>query len=261
MKQNKLGSTDILVSELALGTVKFGRNSQVKYPHPFDLPSMKQLSSLLDLAAELGINTIDTAPAYGHSEQRLGQLLAGKRDQWVIIGKAGESFSNGQSQYDFTRSHIINSVKKSLQQLQTNYLDVLLIHSNGKDTNIIEQYEVFTTLADLKQQGHIRAFGMSTKSVAGGLLTVQQADVVMLSYHPEYTDEHTVIQAAHQQKKGVLIKKPLASGHAAQAPDVRQDPVKRNFDFILKQPAVSSIVVGTINPDHLKHNVAAIPKR
>ena len=94
MKLRPLGSTGINVSPLGLGTVKLGRNQQVKYPQGFDIPDDAQVSELLALAWELGINFIDTAPAYGTSEQRLGQLLP-RADDWVIMTKVGEIFENG----------------------------------------------------------------------------------------------------------------------------------------------------------------------
>ena len=89
MDKINLGNTGINVSRLGLGTVKFGRNKGVKYPKGFELPSDKECAALLELSQELGINMLDTAPAYGTSEERLGKVLTGQRDRWVIVGKAG----------------------------------------------------------------------------------------------------------------------------------------------------------------------------
>ena len=101
MKKMLLGNTDIVISRIGLGTVKFGRNQQVHYPQGFDLPTDKAILDLLSLARDLGINLLDTAPAYGSSEERLGKLLKGQRDQWVLATKAGEEFIDGASHYDF----------------------------------------------------------------------------------------------------------------------------------------------------------------
>src|SRR3990167_585300 len=97
MKLKPLGSTDIFVSPIGLGTVKFGRNQGVKYPAHFTLPSDKEITTLLHLCLELGINLLDTAPAYGTSEERIGKCLPTSRKDWVIITKAGETFENGNS--------------------------------------------------------------------------------------------------------------------------------------------------------------------
>lgn len=245
MEYRQLGSTGIQVSVLGLGTVKFGRNQGVKYPHAFDLPSDQEIISLLNLAKELGINLLDTAPAYGSSEERLGKLLK-QREQWILVSKAGEEFINGESYFDFSEKAITASVQRSLKRLRTDYLDVVLLHSNGEDAAIIQQGGL-ATLADLKRQGLIRAFGMSSKTVAGGLQSLQHADLAMVAYNPDYTDEQAVLDFAEQQQKGILVKKGLLSGHA-------QNP-KQAVQFILKQPAVSSLIVGTLNPQHLRDNV------
>ena len=129
MEKRQLGQTGIEVSLLGLGTVKFGRNEQVKYPEGFEIPDEAFLADLLDLARSLGINMLDTAPSYGVSEERLGRLLEGQRQDWVIVGKVGEEFENGQSSYHFTPDHFKRSLERSLKRLDTNFLDVLLIHS------------------------------------------------------------------------------------------------------------------------------------
>ncbi|HEX4046114.1 MAG TPA: aldo/keto reductase [Gammaproteobacteria bacterium] len=261
MQQRYLCNTQIAVSRLGLGTVKFGRNQGVKYPEAFALPSDQDLLRLLDSAAAWGINLLDTAPAYGNSEERLGKLLQGKRQQWVIATKAGEEFINGESHFDFSPVALQHSVEHSLLRLHTDYLDVVLIHSNGEDERLIEQEGVFDTLARLKKDGKIRVFGMSTKTVAGGLRTVEEADVVMVTYNPFCRDDQAVIAAAHQQGKGVLVKKALASGHLEQfrvSGQAGHDAVKTALQFVLAEAGVSSLVLGTINVEHLREAVEVV---
>ena len=96
-----LGKTGLQVSALGLGTVKLGRDQGVKYPATYTLPDDRSAARLLDTARELGINLLDTAPAYGSSEQRLGRLLAGQRRHWLLCSKVGEEFVDGQSRFDF----------------------------------------------------------------------------------------------------------------------------------------------------------------
>ena len=74
MVQRPLGSSGLIVGPIGLGTTKLGRNTDVKYPLPFELPSTREVEELLEAALELGVNLIDTAPAYGESELRLGRL-------------------------------------------------------------------------------------------------------------------------------------------------------------------------------------------
>ena len=167
MELRKLGATGIEVSPLGLGTVKIGRDQQVKYPAGFVIPDDDKVRELLALAWDLGINVLDTAPAYGNSEERLGKLLPNKND-WVIVGKVGEFFENGQSRFDFSARATRETLQRSLQRLGRDYIDVVLVHSDGDDMRIIEQEEVCETLQQLKREGLVRAVGMSTKTVEGG---------------------------------------------------------------------------------------------
>jgi aryl-alcohol dehydrogenase-like predicted oxidoreductase len=246
MMQKRLGNTDISVSRIGLGTVKFGRNQGVRYPTHFELPTDKEILELLSCAQSLGINLLDTAPAYGTSEERLGKLLQHTRDDWILSTKVGEEFIDGKSSFDFSPAAIKKSIERSLQRLQTDYLDIVLVHSNGDDKKIIEQDHVFATLAELKKSGTIRAFGMSTKTIEGGMLAVEQSDVVMVTYNMEHTEEQPVIAHAHQLNKGVFIKKALASGHLTD--------VQTAMQFIFREPGVTSVIVGTLNQAHLVQN-------
>ncbi len=253
MELRNLGHTGIRVSPLGLGTVKFGRNEEVKYPRAFQLPDDGQIRSLLELAADLGINLLDTAPAYGSSMERLGKLLPGPRERWVIVSKVGEFFDHGRSRFDFGFDTTVRTVEQNLRTLDTDYLDAVLIHSDGNDLRILEQEPVLDALRRLKERGLIRAHGMSGKTVEGGLRSVAETDVVMTTCNPAYRDEIPVLQAAAKQGKGVLIKKGLQSGHIS-----GPEGVHEAMDFIFSQPGVSGLIVGTIEPQHLRANVAAL---
>ena len=249
-----LGSTGLSVSPLGLGTVKLGRDQGVKYPNGFTIPDDQQALQLLGLARELGINLLDTAPAYGSSEQRLGPLLRGQRQDWVIVSKVGEEFDNGLSHFDFSAAHTRRSVERSLKRLETDYIDLVLVHSNGDDLSILRDESVYQTLAELKQAGLIRGFGFSGKTVEGGLLALERGDCAMVTYNLGEQQERPILDYAASHAKGVLIKKALASGHVCL--DNGVDPVRASFELIFGHPGVGSAIVGTINPLHLAHNVA-----
>ena len=251
----ELGTTGIQVSPLGLGTVKIGRDQQVKYPTDFKIPEDNAVRELFDLAWELGINTLDTAPAYGNSEERLGKLLPNKND-WVIVGKVGEIFENGESSFDFSADYTRMSVERSLKRLGRDVIDMVLVHSHGDDMAIIHNEAVCDTLLELKHEGKIAAVGMSTKTVEGGTWCVENMDVVMATYNPVYTDERAVLQRAAELNKGVLIKKGLNSGHADSA--AGGGGVEAALRFVFNQQQVHSVVVGTINPKHLRENVATV---
>jgi aryl-alcohol dehydrogenase-like predicted oxidoreductase len=251
-----IADTGLLVSPIGLGTVKLGRDQGVKYPNGFTIPNDQQALSLINLARELGINLIDTAPAYGNSEERLGNLLKGQRQDWVICSKVGEEYIDGQSSFHFDEASVKASIDRSLKRLHTDYIDMVLVHSDGNDVDIIEQYGILEVLNTIKQQGKIRATGMSTKTVAGGILAAQQSDCVMATYNLNYTDEKPVLDYCAEHNKAVLIKKALASGHLCLEPG--EDPVKKSFEHIFQQPGVASAIVGTINEAHLRENLNSL---
>lgn len=248
-----LGRTGIDVSVLGLGTVKLGRNQGVKYPQDFAIPDDAAVRELLAHAADLGINLIDTAPAYGSSEERLGQLLPGPRERWVLCTKVGEEFAAGVSRHDFSPAAVRESVERSLRRLRTHWLDLVLIHSDGNDLDIIEHSGALEALGELQREGKLRAFGMSTKALAGGLRAAECCDLLMVTWNLADESQLPVIDRCHQLGTGVLIKKALASGHAATG----SDPVRAAFARLLGHPGVASLVVGTIDPAHLRANVAA----
>lgn len=249
MHYRQLGNTGLRVSLIGLGTVKLGRDQQVKYPRPFRIPDDREVLYLLDTARELGINLLDTAPAYGTSEARLGRLLQGRRADWLVCTKVGEVFEDGRSRYDFTPEHVHSSVRRSLERLQTDCLDIVLIHSDGHDLEILTRYGTLDALRSLQQAGLVRAVGISHKSAEGAALAIAAGcDVIMATLNLEEQAEAAVIARAGAAGCGVLIKKALGSGHAG--PD--------SLRFVAAQPGVCSIIVGTIDPAHLRENVRVV---
>ena len=254
MQYRELGKTGLRVSLLGLGAVAFGRTDGLKFAATPRLPTMRDLSELLTAARDAGVNLIDTAPAYGVSEERLGELLMVQRDEWVLCTKVGEIFESGTSRWDFSPEHTRRSVHESLRRLRTDHLDVVLVHSNGDDLEIMRNLGTLQMLAQLKQEGSIRAFGMSHKTIAGGLQAAECCDVVMATLNPSATAELGVVEHARKLGCGVLVKKPLDSGKSALDDDVRS----RALHYVANVAGVSSIVIGTTNPAHLLANAAAL---
>ncbi len=241
-----LGSTGIEVSAIGLGTVKLGRNAALSVA-PFDLPTLGEARRLIDRARALGINLLDTAPAYGESETRLGRLLRGSRDRWVLSTKAGEAFDGRRSHHDFTPRALRRSVEASLRRLRTDYLDIVLVHSDGRDVEILDQFEVLETLNGLKAAGKIRASGFSHKTEAGGRLALASCDVLMSPLSFTDRTQADVIREAGERGVGVLVKKALDSGAAR----------PESLGYVAAQPGVSSVVLGTVDPAHLEADIAA----
>ena len=249
LPRRTLGATGIETAVLSLGTVKLGRNTGVKYPQAYTIPNDAQARSLLTVARDLGINLLDTAPAYGTSEHRLGELLAGERQDWILCTKVGESFDGKTSSYDFSPEACRKSIERSLQRLQTDHLDIVLIHSDGRDEEILLKTGTLQALQVLKEEGKVRFVGMSHKSVRGAEIALSQgADVLMATLNPNELGDAPIITQAAEAGCGVLIKKAMASGHGSSA----------DLKFAAAHQGVHSIVVGTTSPEHLAENAGQL---
>ena len=249
MQRRPLGQTGLLVTPLGFGAFKIGRNEKVKYPQPYDLPDDAAVERLLNGVLDAGINLIDTAPAYGISEERIGKFISQRRSEFVLSTKVGERFVNGESSFDFTGLGVRASVADSLKKLRTEVLDILFVHSNGDDLTIQQQTDVVPTLQKLKHLGYLRAIGFSGKTPAGAAAALDWADVVMVEYHLNDTSHADVIAVAASRGVGIVVKKGLASGHLPPAEALR---------FVLANPHVASVIVGGLSLEHLRANAAAV---
>ena len=130
-----------------------------------------------------------------------------------------------------------------------NLKDVVLIHSDGNDVEILNGLGTLEALRDLKQQGCIRSVGISHKTVAGAERALAlDVEVIMATLNRSEPEQAELIAKAGAQSCGVLIKKPLASGQGT----------PENLAWVAAHSGVSSIVTGTIDPDHLIANAAAL---
>ncbi len=245
MQKVSLGNTGLEVSPIGFGAFKIGRNQKTKYPAGYALPSDLESERLLNAVLDMGINLIDTAPAYGISEQRIGNAISHRRDEFVLATKTGECFEEGESIYDYSAQATRSSIERSLNRLKTDVLDIVYIHSDGRDEWIQKQTDVVETLQRFKEQGVIRHLGFSGKEAKGAELAMSWADVIMVEYHSEDTSPQQVMEKAAGKGMGVVVKKGLASGHLAADEAIR---------FVLSNPDVHSMVIGGLNEKHLHNN-------
>jgi aryl-alcohol dehydrogenase-like predicted oxidoreductase len=247
-----LGRTGFSVSPIGFGAFKIGRNQKTKYSAAYELPSDEQVAELLDGLLDLGINYIDTAPAYGTSEERIGRAIAARRSEFVLATKVGETFEAGVSTYDFSASAIRGSIERSLKRLKTPTIDVLLLHSDGRDEWIQTQSDAVPTLQELKQEGLVHAIGLSGKTIEGARQALEWADVLMVEYHLRDRSHEALIAEAGVHGVGIVVKKGLASGEL---------PADEAIRFVLGNPHVTALVVGGLSLDHFRTNLAAAGER
>lgn len=249
MDRRSLGSTGIECSRLGWGAFKIGRDQGTKFPEPYSVPSEEESIRIIHEMLDLGITLIDTAPSYGLSEERLGKALVDRRDEVVLSTKVGEHFKDGHSSYDFSSTAAVKSVQDSLRRLKTDHVDILWVHSDGNDMDIVNDQSYVETLESFKEAGMTRAIGFSGKSVEGNRSALSWADALMTEYHLQDRSHEDLILEAAEQGTGVLIKKALQSG---------QLPGDEALRFILQESpaaeAITSVIVGSLSSRRMKSN-------
>ncbi len=246
MDRRPLGRTGLNITPIGFGAFKIGRNQKIKYAQSYDLPGDDATATLLAAILDVGINYIDTAPAYGISEERLGCLLPNHGRDCIISTKVGETFDDGQSHYAFDAPSITASIERSRERLNREQLDCVFIHSDGRDLEIQNNTDIVATLQRLKDAGLIRAIGFSGKTPAGATLALNWADAIMVEYHLNDTSHDSIMREARERQIGVVVKKGLASGELSPEQSIR---------FVLAHPAVTSLVIGGLSIEHIRQNV------
>ena len=152
MEYRKLGQTGLEVSLLSYGTAPFGG--------AYGVVDEGEIQSSVHLAIDEGINFFDSSPYYGatHSEQRLGNAIAGRRQNIILSTKCGRY---GLNEFDFSAKRVMASVDESLERLKTDYLDLFLAHDVefGDFRQIVD--ETIPALRKIRQQGKARFIGIT----------------------------------------------------------------------------------------------------
>ena len=212
MQYRTLGRTGIKVSPYALGALMFA--TSVGNPDPDD--SIRIIHKALDA----GINLVDTADAYGDSEEVVGRALKGRRDNVVLTTKFSRPMGDDPNQQGTSRRWIITAVENSLRRLQTDHIDVYQIHRPDPDTDI---EETLSALTDLIRGGKVRAIGSSTTPASNIVEAQWVADRRGLerfrTEQPPYSIlnrsiEREVLPVAQQLRHGRPHLGPAGSGHA-----------------------------------------------
>ncbi len=257
MELRPLGKTGIQTSLIGFGAFKIGRNKGTKYASAYDLPAREEVFTLVDTLLEMGIDIIDTAPAYGLSEELIGAALAdsGKRDRVTLCTKVGETFDESGSTYAYDRDSVDRSIDRSLARLGTDCLDVVSVHSNGEDLEVIDHTDVLETLQRRRDRGDLKHIGFSGKTPEGHHRALDHEagiEVLMVELNPEQTDQLDVIREAHRRSVGVLIKKGLGSGHV---------PPGKALPWLAALPEISSIVIGSLSTTNMARNIELVRSR
>lgn len=257
IKPVTFGKSEVVANPLGLGTNAVGGHNLF---HALDDQAGKQL---VDAAIANGINLLDTAYVYGlgHSEELIGEVIQHHhRPDLVIATKGAHDFSSGEEVINNDPAFLTAQVEGSLRRLQTDYLDIYYIHFPDHDT---PKAEAVGALQRLKEQGKIRAIGISNFSLAqikaanaDGYVDVVE-DEFSLLHQDHLTDG--LLDYLHDHQISFVPYFPLASGlltgkydHLVEFPadDIRSQIA----DF--KEPRFSQILaaVAQVRPIAAAHN-------
>ena len=209
MKYRTLGRTGIRVSPFALGAMMFSS---------FGNGDQNEVDQMVARALDTGINFIDTADAYGESEEMVGRALKGRRDDVVLASKFARPIGDDPNRQGGSRRWITTAVENSLRRLKTDHLDLYQMHRPDPDTDI---EETLSALTDLVRSGKVRAIGSSdmpaSDMVEAQWVAERRGLERFRTEQPHYslldrTIEREVLPVAQRYGMGTVIWSPLASG-------------------------------------------------
>ena len=217
MEYRQLGYTGVRVSALALGTMTFGGRGNFALVGDVDVEVARRM---VEQSIDAGVNFIDTADVYsdGRSEEIVGEVIKGYRDQIVLATKARDAMGDGQNDAGLSRRYLLRACEASLRRLQTDYIDLYQVHERDGVTPMDETLDALDTLV---HQGKVRYVGCSNHSAwhvmkALGIserLGLQRYVTQQIYYSLLDRDaEYELIPLAIDQQMGVLIWSPLAGG-------------------------------------------------
>ena len=211
MRYRPLGNSGLIVSVVGLGCNNFGRR--------LDLAGTR---AVVDAAIDCGVTLLDTADSYGQSEEFLGEVLAGRRDQVVLATKFGHQASDmgygPAAGAKGGRNYIRRAVEASLRKLRTDRIDLYQIHTPDPVTPIAE---TLAALGELVDEGKVRYLGNSNfagwRIAEAACLADRHGSAGFISAQNHWSllergAEAEVVPAARHFGLGVLPYFPLANG-------------------------------------------------
>ncbi len=276
MEKRILGKTGLSVTAMGLGTM------DVRY---LDL---QNVSRLLNTALDSGINYIDTSPEYPMAEYFIGKTIAHRRDEYILATKCGDNMTGVGETYIFDRKTIISNMDESLRLMKTDHVDILQLHGvipemldggcYGEAMEAMRELKKAGKALHLgltvrngndKQYGYPATFGYNSLPRFSKWEDIEMAQVV---YGGLTRISENMIQKVHKEDNlGVVVRGvvksylPVYEAHyeASRISELFEEGESKN-DFLIRyalsHPAVSSLIIGTKNVNHLLEDIKAMKK-
>ena len=211
MKYRDFGKTGIKVSEVGFGAWAIGGNAHGNSYGPTD---DEESFEAIQKALAMGCNFFDTADVYGwgHSEELLAKALKGRRDLAFIATKGGSDFYQGFGYQTFTNEYVRFALEKSLERLKTDYIDLYQLHNPPDE--IIKDESTYEVLVRLKEEGKIRAWGLSVTTLKEALtaLSFAKPDSLQLPYNVFIQEPTEIFSRSVATGCAIIAREPLANG-------------------------------------------------
>ncbi|QIK58145.1 aldo/keto reductase family oxidoreductase [Erysipelothrix sp. HDW6A] len=278
MKYQILGNSDLNVSNIGLGCMRMSSKT------------LAEAKQIINTALECGINFFDHADIYGKGQAEVifGEAfkeLGIERSSVIIQTKCGIN----QGTFDFSKEHILKSVDESLERLQTDYIDVLLLH---RPDALMEPEEINEAFKELKASGKVRWFGVSNQNPYQTQLLANSLDVPLLCNQVQFSIAHTpmldfgfnvnmgdgpainrdggIIEYARLNNMTLQAWSPFYSGYFDKVfvdhpdfPELNEamSIVGKNYNisneavavaWILRHPANIQTIIGSMNPERIQ---------
>lgn len=277
LSRRPLGRTGLDVTFVGLGALEIGRDWGLGGDADRRKPQEQEAGAFLNGALDQGINLVDTARAYHHSEERIGKFISGRRSEYVLTSKAGEHTGpNETCYYDFSYQSVKDSIDLSLRLLQTDVIDVMQIHFGPEPDKVLDDGETVRAMLDAKQAGKVRFIGASPPNrLIERCVEMGVFDVLQVAYSLADRGAERGIEAAGSKGIGILIRSGFGGGlltpRVLKRPDllprvqryldlVEGDPSRLPalaLAFLRRNPHISSVLVGTKSLANLKANLSA----
>lgn len=285
LTRRTLGRTGVAVTTLGYGAMELRGGDRGR---PI---SEEDAGRLLNEVLDSGITFIDTSIDYGIAEERIGRYISHRRDEFFLASKCGclvgpppadaQPNQRGGFPHVFTKENIIAGVEQSLRRMNTDHLDLVQLHASpSKD--VLEENESVTAMQQLQLDGKVRFLGMSgTIPNLADHIAMGVFDTFQIPYSSVQREHEDLITRAAEGGAGIIIRGGAARGAPSDDPRNRDRSAESlslweraslgdlldgmsNMEFVMRftetHPSMTTNIVGTINPAHLKQNLAAIAK-
>lgn len=239
MEYRMLGNTGLKVSRLCFGSLTIGP-LQAKL-------GLEEGASVIKAAFDMGVNFIDTAELY-ETYDYIRKAIKGRREEIIISTKC----------YAYTREGAEKSLKKALEELDTDYIDIFSLHEQESELTMKGHHEAMEYFIGAKEKGYIRSFGISTHAIAAVKASLKFSEIEVI--HPivnkrglgiidgDINNMLDAVSKANSKGKGIFSMKPLGGGNMIK-------DSKECFDFVLSNENLHSIAVGMQSVEEVTNNV------